>query len=306
MTIFISYSHEDAKAVNELAAHMVKRNAQVWVDTWELNVGDSIIQRVQEAITDSDALLVVLSKASVESEWCKKELSAGLIRELDEKRVVVLPVLLEDCEIPLFLRDKKYADLTKEFDYGLSDIMDAIAKVSNPNQSRFKDGEGFSDWSCDWGEVDGVYRLRFTIINAPPNVNMTFLTEINVYCNDVLTNRQKQFTDAGLDWMGRNVISEALFDYGEMDDFRVILDSSSPQELKMKIGDATKGAEYKVITTCRKLGEDNGRDQLINISYYLKEIRQYLRTTSRKMTQEEQRKLIEVISSPMGNYQASK
>ena len=60
MTIFISYSHVDKAVVNNLAAHMVKRNAQVWVDTWELNVGDSIIQRIQEAITSSDALLVML------------------------------------------------------------------------------------------------------------------------------------------------------------------------------------------------------------------------------------------------------
>jgi len=76
MTIFISYSHADKLEVDLLAAHMVKRNATVWIDTWELNVGDSIIQRVQDAISESDALLVVLSNASVESEWCKKELRA--------------------------------------------------------------------------------------------------------------------------------------------------------------------------------------------------------------------------------------
>ena len=81
---------------------MVKRNAQVWIDRWQLNVGDSILQRVQDAITESDALLVVLSQDSVKSEWCKKELNSGLIRELDEKRVVVLPVLIDDCDIPLF------------------------------------------------------------------------------------------------------------------------------------------------------------------------------------------------------------
>ncbi len=130
MTIFISYSHADKEKVNHLAAHMVKKNAQVWVDTWELNVGDSLIQKVQEAIKDSDALLVILSKASVDSEWCKKELNSGLIRELDEKRVLVLPVLLEDCEIPLFLREKMYADIRSDFDAGLSSIMSAVARVT--------------------------------------------------------------------------------------------------------------------------------------------------------------------------------
>lgn len=96
MPVFISYSHADKSFVDTLAAHLVKRNAHVWGDSWELNVGDSIVGRVQEAIQESSALLVVLSKTSVQSEWCKKELSAGLMRELDEKPVIVLPVLLED------------------------------------------------------------------------------------------------------------------------------------------------------------------------------------------------------------------
>ena len=110
MPIFISYSHSDKSFVDDLAINLVKNNVHVWVDTWELNIGDSIINKIQSAIQESTALLVVLSKASINSEWCKKELSSGLMRELDEKKVVVLPVLLEDCDIPLFLRDKKYAD----------------------------------------------------------------------------------------------------------------------------------------------------------------------------------------------------
>ena len=111
MPIFISYSHSDSKFATRLAHQLVKRRANVWIDQWELHVGDSLTQKVQEAIEGATALLVILSEASVESEWCKKELSSGLIRELDEKRVIVLPVLMEDCKIPMFLRDKKYADL---------------------------------------------------------------------------------------------------------------------------------------------------------------------------------------------------
>lgn len=300
MTIFISYSHADKPKVDLLAAYMVKRNATVWVDTWELNVGDSIIQRIQDAITESDALLVVLSNASVESEWCKKELNTGLIRELDEKRVVVLPVLLEDCQIPLFLRDKMYADLRTDFESGLSSIMDAVSKVSNPNQSRFSDEEGYTDWAVDWGETDGFFNIRFTIINSATNMNMTFLTEVVVICNEVITARQNQFQDAGLDWVGRMIISEALFDFGEKDDFRVILEDSFPRTVEATIQDTNSDAEYKVIATCRRLGEDNGKDQLINISDYLKNIRDYLRSAYRKLTKEEHQKLIQIIAKPMG------
>lgn len=300
MTIFISYSHADKEFVDHLAAQMVKRNAQVWVDTWELNVGDSIIQHVQDAITKSDALLVVLSEASVNSEWCKKELNSGLMRELDEKRVVVLPVIINDCEIPLFLREKMYADLRVDFDKGLDAIMDAIAKVSNPNQGRLDNDDGYSDWAMDWGYIDGFFHLRFTIIQAALNMKMTFLTEVSVYCNDVLTKRQQQFIDAGLGWLGRMVIAEALFEFGEQKDLRVILDDQFPKKTEAKIIDDKRGANYEIIASCRNLGEDNGKDQLVNISDYLKSIRQYLRATSRKPNREEHQRFIEIVASPFG------
>ena len=300
MTIFISYSHADKAVVNNLAAHMVKCNAQVWVDTWELNVGDSIIQRVQEAITSSDALLVVLSKASVESEWCKKELASGLIRELDERRVVVLPVLVEDCEIPLFLRDKMYADIRDDFEGGLNAIMDAVARVSNPHQSRVESDEGFTDWAMDWGETDGLYNIRFTIVNSVSRHRITFLTEVTVMCDAVITARQHQYIDADLEWFGHMTIAEALFEFGDQEDIRVILDSQFPQEANAAILDKKRGAGYAIHTSCRKLGEDNGKNQVVNISDFLKLIREYLRSTTRKPTTEEYKKIVQIMASPFG------
>jgi hypothetical protein len=103
MALFISYSHQDRVFVDQLAANLVKRGrARVWVDRWELRVGDSLIQRIQEAMQSAGALIVVLSKASAASEWCRKELSAGPIRELEERRVLVLPSCWRTATYPCF------------------------------------------------------------------------------------------------------------------------------------------------------------------------------------------------------------
>jgi hypothetical protein len=104
MPVFISHSHQDKDFVDKLAAQLVLHKTYVWLDRWEIKVGDSLLGKVQEGIKSASALLIVLSKASVASEWCKKELNAGLMRELDEKRVVILPLLLEGCDIPVFQR----------------------------------------------------------------------------------------------------------------------------------------------------------------------------------------------------------
>jgi len=298
MPVFISYSHADELIVNKLAAHLVKHNANVWVDTWELSVGDSILNRVQEAIQESSALLVILSKTSVASEWCKKELSAGLMRELDEKRVVVLPVLVEDCEIPMFLREKMYADLRTDFERGLHSVLNAIAKVTNANQGRLEEDDGHVDWSEDWGFNDGLFHIRFTIVNSPKSVQMTFLTQVYVSCNEVATNRYRQYEAAGLDWIGRAVIAETLFDFGERENYHLILDSQFPQEFKARIADPKTGSEYDVIIESRKMGQDNGKDQLVNVSGCLVGIREYVRSVSRKPTPEEAQRMFEIVASP--------
>lgn len=128
MPIFISYSHKDTPFVDKLAHQLVQLDIRVWLDRWELHVGDSLISRIQQAITGASALLVILSKSSVSSPWCVKEMNSGLLRELEERQVVVLPVLIEDCQIPLFLREKLYADFRPDFDAGLRVVLESVAK----------------------------------------------------------------------------------------------------------------------------------------------------------------------------------
>jgi hypothetical protein len=170
----------------------------VWVDSWELNVGDSIVGRVQQAIQESSALLIVLSKSSVASEWCKKELNAGLMRELDEKRVHVLPVLVEDCEIPIFLREKLYADFRRKFDVGLKALVEAVAKVTSLDQGRIKAGNGNIDWSETWGYQDDAFCMEYTLMETSPDWPFTLLTEISLKCSEEATRRYREYEQHNL------------------------------------------------------------------------------------------------------------
>lgn len=220
------------------------------------------------------------------------------MRELDEKRVVVLPVLVEDCEIPIFLREKMYADLRKDFDQGLLRIRDAIAKVTNADQGRIEDESGYSDWAVDWNMIESRFHMRFTIVNIQHNQPMTLLTHIDVFCNDVATNRYLQYMTEGLDWIGRAAICEPLFDAGEKGNYHIILDSQFPKQFKTIIADKKNGSEYKVIVESRRLGLDNGKDQLVNASNYLMGVRDFIRSISRRPTLEEAQRLFKILAKP--------
>lgn len=137
--VFISHSSEDKPFVDRLASDLERMNIGVWYDKWELRVGDSIIDKIQEGIESQDFLIIVLSPASVASNWVKRELNAALMRELGERRVVVLPVRLVDCTIPVFLQEKKYADFVENYEHGFEELLIALFPQNQAEVIRSKD-----------------------------------------------------------------------------------------------------------------------------------------------------------------------
>jgi hypothetical protein len=291
MPVFISYSHADDVFATRLASQLVKHKATVWIDQWELHVGDSLIQRIQDAIQGASALLVILSKASVQSEWCKKELSTGLIRELDEKRVVVLPVVIEDCEIPLFLRDKLYADFRTDFDTGLRAVLEAIAKVTSESQVRVDNPRWHVDWAVDWGEEDRHFFMYLTAVEQAVGNPYTVLTEIRVTANEIGTSRYRALLDVGLDWVERAALIDLLCEGAEEHDVRIILEDEKAKTRQMYFKDRSSDARYCVTIRSRRLGEDTGRDVILDIAGQLRALQAGRQGGLRPLTAEEQSQL---------------
>ncbi len=109
-SLFLSHSHADKAFVDRLAERLRASQVRTWVDEVETLVGDSLIEKIERGIAAMEYLGVVLSPDSVESEWVQRELKLALTLEISHKRLKVLPILYRDCEIPGFLKDKKYAD----------------------------------------------------------------------------------------------------------------------------------------------------------------------------------------------------
>jgi len=126
-TVFISYSSKDKDFAERLATDLRASGAEVWFDQWEIKVGDSITQKINDGIHDNDYLAVVLSPDSVASPWVRKELNVAMMRELNRRSVFVLPILYLDCEIPELIADKRYADFRKSYEFGFSEVLEVLA-----------------------------------------------------------------------------------------------------------------------------------------------------------------------------------
>lgn len=129
-SIFLCHSSADKAKVRILAHKLTEKGAQVWLDEAEILVGDSILDKIQEGISKSDYLGIVLSPQSVKSIWVKREVEAALTLEIESGAVRVVPILIEPCEIPLFLKPKKYADFSKRavLERGLSDLVKRLTR----------------------------------------------------------------------------------------------------------------------------------------------------------------------------------
>lgn len=95
MKVFISHSSKDHDFTMLLAEKMKKDFIDVWVDDWELQAGDSIVQKVDEGISKSSFFIIVFSKYSIKSNWVLRELNSTLMRQLTKDDIKILPILLE-------------------------------------------------------------------------------------------------------------------------------------------------------------------------------------------------------------------
>ncbi|MBF0549706.1 MAG: toll/interleukin-1 receptor domain-containing protein [Deltaproteobacteria bacterium] len=128
--IFLSHSSKDKQFVDWLHDKLRSANLELWYDKYEILVGDSILEKIYEGLDGSEFFLVVLSKAAVASEWVKRELEPKTLEEIEKKKVVVLPVVLDDitsADIPPFIRAKKHIRFPGHgSEEKFSELMDSI------------------------------------------------------------------------------------------------------------------------------------------------------------------------------------
>jgi hypothetical protein len=127
--VFISHSSQDKSFVKGLAVDLAAKGHQPWVDEWEILAGESIPERISNGIEDADFVLVVLSRASVESKWVEQEWQSKYWSEVNERHIQVIPVLVNDCEIPTLLRHKKYVDFRDDYTSALELLAKSLAKL---------------------------------------------------------------------------------------------------------------------------------------------------------------------------------
>jgi hypothetical protein len=136
-SLFISYStkDKDQEFADRLYADLQTKGVRCWFAPHDMRSGKKVHEQIDEAIRVYDKLLLILSSASMESEWVKTEISKARKREIREGKRVLFPIRLCSFET---LRDWECFDA----DAG-KDSAREIREYFIPDFSNWKDHDSY-------------------------------------------------------------------------------------------------------------------------------------------------------------------
>jgi hypothetical protein len=90
--VFICHASEDKADFVEPLAQALQKEIKVWYDRFELKLGDSLREKIDNGLANSRYGVVILSKAFFSKKWPKEELDALVTRQNNEGKKVILPI----------------------------------------------------------------------------------------------------------------------------------------------------------------------------------------------------------------------
>ncbi|MGK7892239.1 MAG: toll/interleukin-1 receptor domain-containing protein [Xenococcus sp. (in: cyanobacteria)] len=121
--IFISYSSKDKDFVDRFAFDLISHGLPVWLDSWELEAGDSLYKKIYGELEVSSYVITVISKNYNKSFWTSNEFRAVLANEERKERKIIIPIVIDsNSYVPLEIADRVYSNFTDKYDEKILEI----------------------------------------------------------------------------------------------------------------------------------------------------------------------------------------
>ncbi len=128
---FISHASEDKEAVAEpLAKALEQMGATIWLDKYELSIGDSLRESIDDGLRYAKQGIVILSPIYFEKFWTAKELN-GLFAKASKGGKIILPIRHNISAAEVAERSALLADLfsLSTDKYTIEEIAQAILQT---------------------------------------------------------------------------------------------------------------------------------------------------------------------------------
>jgi hypothetical protein len=264
MSVFISYSHRDAKFVHRLSTRLVEKNIKVWKDDMKITAGDTFMNKIKAGIQGASYFSVVLSKNSLNSKWVKEELDEALIHESQARGIVILPILLDDCEVPQALSNRIFVDFRHGFGAGLKQILAVVGwKYNLGDAGRIgTDSKYYIDYGIEHKVVDGKYFMQIDVVSYDREEAFSVLSQFRFYGNEHAT-REHLNLEEGVSL--RDYVLKACAQEFSANPARITIDAKDAKIAHFDIEDAEGLVRFDVDVRIKWLGAATRETLLFNV-----------------------------------------
>ena len=119
MKYFVSYSRQDSEIVKKIALDLKVKYMDVWLDQVDIPVGTKWDTCIEHALTEAEGFILMLSTSSVSSDNVMDEVNFAIT-----KGKHIIPVLLDDCEVPFRIARIQMIDSRGDYDKCIEAIVD--------------------------------------------------------------------------------------------------------------------------------------------------------------------------------------
>jgi len=129
LKVFLCHAHADSASVRALYNYLLRNGVEAWLDNEELEAGQDWEYEIRKAIRNSDVVVICLSQQFSQRGYRQKELRIALdeAMRIPEGQIFIIPVRLDECDVPVSLRRWQWVDLFKAGGY--SKLLRAIRRV---------------------------------------------------------------------------------------------------------------------------------------------------------------------------------
>ncbi|MEM9720502.1 MAG: toll/interleukin-1 receptor domain-containing protein [Bacteroidota bacterium] len=136
--VFISHSSFDKAFTDKLVEDLISWNIPVWYDKFDIKIGESITGKINSGLQKSKYFAIVLSENAINSAWVNEELNAALIKQIHSKGTFIIPLVIDDVEIPPLLAHRRFVDFREDYEMGLNSILSLLELDATVSQSLSK------------------------------------------------------------------------------------------------------------------------------------------------------------------------
>lgn len=162
---FFSYARADSDFVLRLAKDLRAVGVHLWLDQLDIIGGQRWDSAIEDALARCPRMILVLSPTAIASPTVMDEVSYAL-----EERKLVVPVVLQSCDVPFRLRRVQRVDFTIGYDAALPQLLRALGKegIVAGLSVRPTDGDEFVDVKQRLGALHAEPRASPQRRRVPP------------------------------------------------------------------------------------------------------------------------------------------